>query len=41
LEDLQDQVTQWQSDRDSVIIMADMNKDVREDPVLSTAKRWG
>jgi len=35
LKDLQDQVTQWQSDGDSVIIMADMNEDIQEDPVLS------
>ncbi len=41
LEDLHEQVTQWRSEGDSVIIMADMNDDVREDPVLSTVTNMG
>jgi len=41
LDDLQEQVIQWHSDGDSVIIMADMNEDVREDPMLAVVTNMG
>jgi len=41
LEDLHNQVTQWQSNGDSIIIMGDMNEDIWEDPVLSVATNMG
>ena len=41
LEDLQVQVTQWQSDGDSVIIMADMNEDICKDLVLLVVTNMG
>jgi len=41
LDDLQEQVLQWCSEGDSVVIMADMNKDVQADPVLTTATNIG
>jgi len=41
LKDLQEQVTQWHSDGDSMVIMANMNEDIREDPVLLAATNMG
>jgi len=41
LQDLQAQIIEWRSDGDQVIILADMNDDVWEDPILALATRTG
>ena len=41
LEDLKEQVLLWRSEGDSVIIMADMNDDVRYNPILETTTCLG
>jgi len=41
IQDLQAQIIEWQSDGDQVIILADMNDNVQEDPILAMATQTG
>ncbi len=41
LEDLKAQVALWQSEGDMVIILADINEDIREEPIPSTFRQMG
>jgi len=41
LQDLQEQITEWQSNGNQVIVLADMNEDVQEDPVWAMATQTG
>jgi len=41
LQDLQAQITEWHSDGNQVIVLADMNEDVWEDPILAMAIQTG